>query len=494
MRPPTAQDAPIVRQIDDVLRVKFLTSEFDAETGETAFIGGVEATYGPTVVRCERLTIDSKNSQGRATGQVLLTDPEGRLEARDLEFNWLERTGSASNVLVQVGTVRIEAEAIQVEPETWTLGRATGYLARASRPPVTFEAGSVTLKPGRSGVARRVFVHVYGTKLGPVSAVPFSLRKRVKGIGLPSIANRKGVGVGISWDGQIPLGDQASAAAFWNSFPKRPNGFGLELAYSPLDPDSETLISPGTDLGERAGDGWFNNVAVRSPGQESSDIKAQRLSYSIASIWNQGTVARGSFAETVSKALEITAEAGGSRDGWGGKGSVRLQSIRESADEPFVSRSVAQLTVKPPDWTVGRDFRAVARGDAFGTFSDRNSFGWVRFEAGLIYQPTEPFTFGAAWVTGGSAGTPDFSFDRLYSKSAVHLRADWTSGPYTARYLAKYDLTRKLWYDREYELAIIANVFEPYILFREFPADTRFGVRFRLDGLVDKLKERRHSR
>jgi hypothetical protein len=343
-------------------------------------------------------------------------------------------------------------------------------------------------------VARRVFVHVYGTKLGPVSSIPFSLRKRVKGIGLPSIANRKGVGVGVSWDGQVPLGDQASASAFWNSFPKRPNGFGLEVAYSPLDPDSDTLISPGTDLGERAGDGWFNNVAVRSPEQESSDIKAQRLSYSIGSVWNQGTVARGSFAETVSKALEVTAETGGSRDGWGARGSVRLQSIREAADKPFLSRSVAQLTVKPPDWPMGRDIRAVARGDAFGAASERNRFGWARFEAGLIYQPSKPFRFGAAWVTGGSTGNPDFDFDRLYSRSAVHFRADWTSGPYTARYLAKYDLDRKLWYDREYELAIVANVFEPYILFREFPADTRFGVRFRLDGLVDKLKQRRQSR
>jgi hypothetical protein len=490
----TARDAPVVRQIDDVLRVKFVSSEIDWETGQTLFGGGVEATYGPTVVRCERLIIDSKGSKGRAIGQVVLTDPEGRLEARDLEFDWLAKTGSATGVLVQIGTVRIETESISVEPETWTLGRSTGFLARASRPPVAFQARSVTLRPGRHGVARQVYLLAYGARLGPVASVPFSLRKRVKGIGLPSVANRKGAGLGVSWDGQLPLGDHGSLSAFWNTFPKRPNAFGAELAYSPLDPESGTLIVPGSELSERAGDGWFNNVAVRSPCQESSDLKASRASFSLGSVWNQGAIARRSAVQTVSKALDLSAEFGGFRLGWGGKGLFKFQSVRDSSQAPFLSRALAQFTLKPPDMTLGRGLRAVARCDVFGTFSERGQFGWARLETGVVFGPQGPWTLGAAWVVGRSSGAPDFSFDRLYSERAVHLRADWVSGPYTARYLAKYDFDRMLWYDREYEIAVVANVFEPYVLVRDFPSDTRFGIRFRLDGLGDKLKERNRSR
>ncbi|MCW5937921.1 MAG: hypothetical protein KIT11_11520 [Fimbriimonadaceae bacterium] len=476
------------------LKVKFDSSTYDPTTGKLVFSGRVEARYDLTTITSEQLTLDVEGRQGTAEGGVVVTDPEGTIQSARLEFDWERRTGVAMDVKLQADNVRIEARRIDVRPETWELTDASGALARSDKPPVSFTAATVTLRPGRDGVARHVYLRVLGAKIGPVPRVAFSLRKRVRGIGIPSLTNRKGLGLGVTWGPSLALGDQAAAIASFDSFPRQAPGYSLEIAYSPLDPESDSLIQPRSDLGERFSDGWFDNIAVASPQDERSNIGKRRRSVSVGTGWNRATQARPNDALNVTKQLEIVGEAGEQIGGLGVYGNLRIQSIRPNPRENFIERALGLVTVAAPTVNLGRDLLLVTRADLFGTASEKNTFAWVRGLAGLTWEPIEGLTAGVAYTRGTSAGTPDFLFDPLVSREAFHVRFDYVRGPYTLRYLTKYDFDRKNWYDREYEIALVAQVVEPFILFRSFPSDTRFGVRFRLDSFVDRLQRRRQSR
>ncbi len=121
-------------------------------------------------------------------------------------------------------------------------------------------------------------------------------------------------------------------------------------------------------------------------------------------------------------------------------------------------------------------------------------YGWLRGEAGLIWNPEPWITVGAAYMSSADAGRPDFPVDPLASRHGWLVRADYTRGPYFVRFLTKYDARRGGWYSNEYEIAIAADVFEPYIYSRDFPNTFQVGVRFRLDRFRDRVRARFGSR
>lgn len=493
--------------IDDVLRVTFDDSEYDFATGETVFSGTVTATYGPTRITSRKLRINNTTKTGLAQEGVEIYDPEASLRASSVEFNWADKTGVARDVRLQAENVFVTAKEAQVFPLRWELKDATGSLARDEGAPVRFEAESVTINPGRGGVARRVFLRVFGTRIGPIPRISFTLRKRVKGLGIPSVTNRKGKGLGIAWDSSFALGDHAALSAFWESFPRREPGFGLQYSLSPLSPDATTLIAPQSDLDERYQDGWFDNISTRTVDEEHDGLRSPRNSVGVGTFWNQGTTGRPVDVESVSKAFELVAEVGGVwpkpqqadepvnfAKTYGTLLSARFQRMRADNNQPFINRLMAEGTLLSPKLEIGPKFFGQARLDTFGSLSQNGTFGWGRVEAGLVYQPSQPFTFGLGVGLGSAVGTPDFLFDGLVANRALLARADYQAGPWTFRYLAKYDLSRHLWYDREYEIALVARQFEPYLVYRQFPSETRIGVRFRIDNLRDRLTRRTQDR
>lgn len=488
------QEVQQARKIEGGLNVKFDDSEYDAATGDLTFTGHVTAEYSGSVVRAEKLRINAKNRTGTAEGDVVLTDPEGHAKAATFEFNWEKKTGFLTGVVLQADNVHIEAETLKVVPGQWDLENANLSLSRVGRAPVSFEAGSVTIYPGRSGVARRVFFHVYGMKIGPISRLSFSLRKRLKGLGLPSITNRKGLGVGVSWETNFAAGDHAVIGSFWDSFPRREPGFGLQYGYSPLGPEAATQIAPRSDLSERFADGWFDNVSVRTPQEEQDEFENERRSFAVGSFWNQATGGRINDSDNVSKRFDVVSELGGRSHGFGTFGSFRLQSIRESTQSPFLNRLTAQTTVLAPALQVNKALRGHVRLDTFASLSEHGTYGWGRVETGLIYSPTKNTTFGLAYSIGSGVGDPDFRFDGLVADQALMARADFLFGPFTFRYLNKYNVGTHQWYDREYEIAMVAREYEPYIVYRQFPSETRIGVRFRIDNLRDRLTRRDQKR
>jgi len=477
------------------LTVNWTECENDLETGTVVFRGQVSATYDQTRLSCDELILNTNTKSGQAKGTVRLSDPEGFFLADNAEFNWAAKTGFATTVQMNLGNVRIWVDRVDVEPGRWILTNARTTLSRRKLHEHELIAATATVFPGKKLVLTNVAFRVFNMRLGDLPKLSLSLDRRVTGWRMPSISNKRGEGFGLNWEGSFLLNDEAGLSAFVSSFPKNAPGYGLQLGRSWIRPDeSITKIASAGDLGERFGDGWFDCVSITSPDDELELIGAKRRSVNIGTAWNQSTSGRPEDSTNLSKAWEVIGETGGKMNGFMGYVNTRIQSIRPSTPESFLNRIELQTTVSHVPWRIGKDLVFIARADGFGTSSSRGNYGWVRGLAGFQYRPTKNLVLGAAYISGRDAGTPDFAFDPLYSESAYHVRADLNIGPYTVRYLAKYDLGMNRWYDQEYEFALVMESFEPFVVVRGFPSDFRIGFRFRMDSLIDRLQRRAQNR
>jgi len=470
-------------------------ASIDVEAGTMTFEGAVKATYGETVVTADRLSLDYRNNKGVAEGGVELRDPEAFMSTERLEFDWEAKTGFAENVYVQVGNMRIRAQSLTIDPDLWRLERARATLSRKSDPQYEILARTVRIYPGKYGIANKVSLDLFGLRLGSAPEMRFDLDPRIDGFNLPSIAERRGVGLGVSWASSFLLNDQTVLGATAGSFPNRYPNYGLNVIF--MNAEAETSfrkLKPMDDLKEQGGDGWFENVGVREPRNESAAIRSPRILYMIGSKWNTSTVARPEILNNVSKAYEAVFESAGTVGGVGLRGNFRVQSIRESAATPFVDRFVSNVTVQSPVWYLNNKLGLQVRGDLFSTFSENTEYGWLRGQVGLLWSLGKGVNFGLAYSEASEFGTPDFLFDtRLYDR-ALHGRLDYVRGPYTFRVLYKYDPGTQTIFDHEYEFAFVAESFEPFVVFRQSPNDYRLGVRFRIDNFVERLQRRRPDR
>ncbi len=469
--------------------------EIDTEAGTVVFQGAVRAQYDQTVVSSETLVLDYKNNVGTASGGVVLTDPEAYLSTDELVFNWKDKTGSAKNVYVQVGNMRIRGETLSITPQEWRIDRARATLSRKKNPQYEIRAKVVRIHPGEYGIAKRVSLDLFGLDIGTAPEMRFDLDPRIDGFNLPSIAEKKGVGLGVSWASGFLLNDNTVLGATWGSFPQRLPNYGVSVILMNADPDKTfRQLKPMDDLKEQTGDGWFDNVSVAGPLNETAAIGSPRLLYMVASKWNTSTVARPELLNDVSKAYEGVVESSGNLNGFNVRMVSRLQSIRESSTTPFVERFASHLTVQSPMLYLSQRIGLQARADVFGTVSENTSFSWARGQLGLLWSPTQGITLGVAYSDSKTFGSPDFGFDRRLYETAVHARLDYVRGPYTFRYLVKYDPRTSQIFDREWEVALVMEAFEPFAVFREFPSDYRVGVRFRIDDFRGRLQRRNQAR
>jgi hypothetical protein len=482
-------------RIDDELVVEYGQAKTQVSDQVTEFSGGVVATYGMTVVRSDRLRLDLVNRTGVAEGAVRVDDPEGTLTANLLRFDWANGTGEAENVDVVVGNVRVKVRRLVIQPDLWVLEDAFATPCGGERrPSLVVSARRVELRPGRNGRAIGPRLRLFGADLGTIPfADRFSLDNRVTGLRLPSVASRRGEGIGVSWSSSLLLDDQTAISGTFSKFPKSAANYGATLAWSAIPPTRSTgLITPRTELGERFSDGYFDRVDVEDPAAEDAYVRAERRTAAVASQWNQGTRGRLVDSDGVSKRWEIAAEAGSGRGDLGGFVQARVQSIRPDESRPFRER-VTLYGAATASRRLGPGLDARIRLDA-SAFGGQGSYGWVRATNALVYRPIESMRLGAALMIGGSTGRAQFGFDRLFSHSAVHLRADARLGPIQTSYLMKYDFGRRQWYDQEYAVSLIAGCFEPFVVWRRFPSDTKFGVRLRIDSLANRLTRREIKR
>ncbi|MBS1708274.1 MAG: hypothetical protein JSS65_06075 [Armatimonadetes bacterium] len=485
------------------LRVVFDGAKRDEVEDTLVFTGHVIARYKhnpddpdawDTVIECDELTIWQREQRGRAVGETKITDPDGFASCHKLDFNWKTKSGDASDVSVYAAGARLHAETMHIEPKKWVLSQVVGTLSRYKTPAYKVHAESVTISPGDQGTAHRVFLEVFGRRIGPIANVDFNLDQRVTGFKTPNITNKRGSGIGVAWDSSVLLTDKSAVGAVINSFPRTSPEAILQYSFSPLDPGSSPFsLAPRSELQEFAGDGWFDSVNVKSLAEEEDTLGQKRQSYGVSTRINQDTVGRSPDALNVTQPLDLAAEYGGRTNGFGYLFTGHVQRVREDREEPWVDRLLFQGTLKAPSVRFGQ-FSVVSRFDVLSTASNRGQFAFGRAEAGLVYRPLEGFDIGVGVGYGAAIGTADFAYDRMPYDKSLLARLDYSRGPFTARLIWKWDLETRVLYDREYEFALVADGFEPFISSRKFPGDFRIGVRFRMDGLVDRLSKREVKR
>ena len=477
------------------LTVRYDGVKFDMTTNVLVFTGSITAKYDVTVIECSQLELRLDEQTGRAGGGVRLIDPAILLECDTLEFDWNNHTGMALDVTVEAGGLTIRAQSLEIGVESWILRKARATLSRRDKPKYEMLADRVTIYPGRYGIAEPVALLLFGTKFGWLPSLRFELDPRVTGWKTPSLADRRGIGFGLSWDTSLMLSEKVSVYGFWNTFPSVFPTSGVQFTFTDVNPDTVyRKLVPKSDLLERIDNSWFDNVRVKSPGTEYQRLRDPLLSYTVGTLWNQQTNARAVQLSSVSNQFELILESVGSQAGFGLSASARLERIRPDSSSPWLDRAALLTTVQTPPVDLGGSARLVVRIDGFGTVSANSGYGWVRGLVGVIYNPSPSLTLGVAYANTGSWGTPDFPFDPLVYPTSLHARADFVSGPYTLRYLVRYDPTSQTVFDTEYEIALAAESFEPYILFREFPSDFRMGIRFRIGPLRDRLSRRKTQR
>lgn len=500
VRVPTPEPAAIIRQVqqvDEVLRVEWRFQEADAENQTALFTGGVVATYGPTTLYADELFVDSLNGRGHARGKVRIVDPEGILEAADLEFDWRAGTGTAREVRAEAYGMRLRIGRVEIGPKEWVGYDVYGTPCNGQPPSIAVSSPRVTLRTGVGGRATTPTFEFYGLKLGPAPTLGFSLDRRIDGFRWPSIGYRREDGVGVSWESGffVDADDRTAVSGDFQAFQGTLPTFKVQVTNSLLPPTPDSgFLAPQTDLDERFTTGYMDTLYIRKPQREDNYFRQKRRTWSIASEWNRATSARLEDSERISKEWEGIVEQSGPMGPFGYLVQARFQSIRPDGETPFRQRGILAGTVHTGAVPVLPNVDLRLRLDGFGTTGSGREYGWVRALGGVTWEANPQLRLTAAYMHGWDAGTPQFGFDPLYSTSAIHLRADLYLGPLTFNVLAKRDLNQGDWYDHEFGVAWVAGCFEPFIQTRESPRQLQFGIRFRLDQFFNRIEQRNLER
>lgn len=490
----------------DGLEVTYDSYEFDFETRKQIFGGRVTAKYGETLLQADRLELDEAGQQGSAAGSVLLTDPEGYMKADQVSFRWRKKTdpefgpndqlGSASNAVIRAGNAYIKGQKVTIYGGRWFLENAEGSLTQRQNPEWKFTAKEVTIFPGSHGVAKNISLTILGAKIGPLPSYRFNLNPRFDSrLSLPSYSLNDDGKFGLSWSYKRLITDKSVLAASWGAFPESLPGYSLTYTLSELDlSQSSARLSVDGDMGERFSNGYLDRIGVTGPEQEKASISQRRKTWQIGSQWNESPSGRVEEFFVVTKPIELIYEQGGAKGNLGWLNTSRIQLIRSQVSDNYRPRMASSAAFSLPDVSLGRDLDWRMRVDFFSTLSTHTAYGFARGQAGLVWQPDKRLKLGAAYVLGAEAGKPDFNWDRLYSRQALHWRGDAALGPFRFSYLWKYDFDQGVIYDREYLASFVAGAFEPFVEYRQFPSSYLFGFRFRMDNIAERLTKRQVNR
>lgn len=450
------------------------------------FEGEVVVESGQTKVFADRVTVDEATRTATAEGGVRVEDPDAQIEASYATFNWGTRSGVAREARLKAATVTLSAEEIAFEPGLQTATHATFFLARQSQPPVFLTAGSIRVRAGEVVTADAVSLNLYGLKIGPYPRLSLRLDDRVESLKLPEITFREGK-FGLEWSGAFLVSQRGLFTFSSIALPNEPTRGQARLDFD-LTRSGAGQFGRRNAFGERGEDGYFNQIMVDSPDEELASFRTERFTIGVGSSFNEASIARPMDEDRITRPWFVEAYRHQALGPFSTRASVGLEQVRPRPDAPFLERGVAQFSAVAPHYDFG-GLSSHLRIDLFGT-AGRRSYGWARVEAGFFARPMDGLTLGVARLFSATSGTPDFAIDGLYSRSAWHFRADYERGPYTLRYLAKYDQGLGGFYDYEYEAALVADVWEPFVMYRRFPGTFQFGVRLRLDEFREILRRR----
>lgn len=476
-------------KIDEVLTIEWRNKTILARENKLLFTGGVKAFYGPTVLEADSLTISQKSGDkfGIAEGNIRLTDPDGTLRAQYLEFHWVERIGSAREVILDIDGLHLEAGSATLKPDEWTLKDVKAAPDSSRRPILEIKTPTIVYRPGKSGVARKASIDIFGTKVFTLPSYRFGSKREEQTFRLPSISFNQGLGV--SWRTVLPIDDRSRFNGALRAKAGEGPGIGAQFVRSFLPRNEpEGVISPISELNERFTYGYFDNIYVKTPAEERALISARRGSAAIGLTVNELAAGRIN-RDLYTKSIDVVFEQARPFGDFGFYSSLRYSDIREEGGISE-NRIMASVTTLMPQIDFGGGLKSHARIETNGYTGDRNQFGWFSSQIGLIYEPFPTLRLGGTWVRSSEFGKPTFIADRLFSKNGYHLRLDADFGTTQISYLAKYDEGRKKWYDNEIALSQTIGSVIPFIAYREFPRSFTFGVRLKAEETLAKLSER----
>ncbi|MCU0315477.1 MAG: hypothetical protein MUC92_02670 [Fimbriimonadaceae bacterium] len=479
------------QQVDSKLRVSYDDVEILEGGRILVFTGKVVATYGTTILKGSRFVVDNEKKTAVMEGEASLEDPIGSVRATAISIDWENNSGSALMAKIVIGNARISAGKVEFSQGVWQLGSADITLSRVSKPPYRLTARTVTLRPGDRGVARHVHLEVLGSRLGPIPIYSFSLTKRAKSFSIPSITNSPENGLGVQWDGNLFLGESATIYLDLGFFPRTFPSLVATYSYSFLNPETASgNIRIPSELGEVAETSYLANIKVSSPQAEREAIATRRINISASTEWNRPTTARRPDSRSVSKLVDLAYENSGPIALGGYAFTARAQTIRPDGPSDWTTRFAVSSVLLPNRILLSPQVSAGLRFDSFSTLSEKGTFATVRAEANLVTAPNGGFTFAAGYTKGWEVGNRDFVFDSLPYSSFLTWRLDYQRGPTTFRLIQRYDLAEKRWFDRQYEIAWVAESWEPFIAYRQFPSNYQVGIRLRISNLADQLTQR----
>ncbi len=471
---------------DLVVEAKSATFTEDVVT----FRDGVKATFSGEVLTADSLVLRPKDQTGEAAGHVLLLDPAGTLSADDLKFSWKakgkgENIGSASKIHLDLAGVVMDAEKAETipgDPPTIVFTNVVGTSCGREKPPVyLIHAPKIEFHPGKEGIIRHPILYLFGKRILTLPSQRFSLDPRIHGIPLPGITYSKDK-VGLVWAPSILIDRQTALDVNVKSLKGEIFTGNAYASRSYLSADSATsLIQPHSDLAERFGSSYFDNIKVETPLSGAKSLRSRRDTLAIGTSWNSRSINDPSHS-IYSKMLEGVYEMGGPiGDDWGYQYSFRLQDIRRN-DEPFHGRAVGQGSIGPSPRRLGQNLLLVPRLDA-AAYMGTTTFGWARAEAGIAFNPKKWFTLGVGYGHGEEFGTPMFPADKLLIRDEGMARLDLDFGPTKMSILERRDFDRDRWY-REYKASQVMGCMEAFVVARQFPRSYRLGLTLRLDVLI----------
>jgi hypothetical protein len=486
-KPPQSKIVEIVvhsiREHDDLQAKKFVYDE------------SVIATFDVTTIYADHLEIDYINKRLRAKGHIRVVDPDLKMTAENIDFSWLkgQEFGHAEKVDAHLAGAYLIASAVDILPDHYDFFDVQATTSGGHPPIYEVDATKLSIYPGNYGRAENAMIKAGGFRSPRLRVYRFNLDKRVDGLGIPSVSYEKSNGVGIAYAPSFLINHQTNISTNFGASAASIPRYGVQVTHTfvPENVVNQGRITPSSDLDQRFGFGYFDDVLVKSPESEYAYERLIRNSIGIDSEVNQGATERLPGG-SITKAVEVVYERGGKVADLGGILHARLQSVREQGQTSFIDRLELDGSLSAPPIPLNRYAETVIRFDGQGFLGD-NQYAWVRSETGIAVRPVKQVRLSAAYIAATDFGHPDLTIDQLYTKGGLYFRGDLMLGPTRASYLVKFKENGEV-YDNEYEISQAVGCFKISLLSREFPAQYRLSVDLRFDNLQDVLSRRKFIR
>ena len=489
---PSKAQLPSHQEVSGI-SVDYQDGTVDWKNNVWKFTGGVVIRYDLSIVHADTVTIDKLNEHATASGHVHVDDPAGTIDAESLEMWWAKGSSRTQikSARLHIGNARMQASSMEVRPNEWTLYDVKGTTSRAN--PFWYEvrARRLILHPGKNGKLSKPSLYLLGQRLVTFPDRTFNLDPRSEGIGIPSLTVKPGLGIGPSWAGGLFVDHSTDLAYNLGAFPKNLPSYSFSLTRSLLpDEQVHSLLTPGSDLGERFHESYLESILTETPTQEDHSLRYDNKSIAVDTVWNASAVGRG-YGEAYSKPVEAVYQQSGSVGPFGYNSTARIQDIRLLGENYQVRGIFTQTVSLPPMWLT-RDIRTLARMDA-SAFVGSNQYGWLHGAFGLAYEPIKQLRFGAGVYNSQAFGHPDYVIDPLVSSQGAVFRGDLILGPTKLSLMTKWDPSKQ-WFDHEYSASQVVGCFEVFILHRQFPNEYAMGLRLNFQDLADLLGSRHFIR